>query len=211
MMKKEPKIYLLIDPRSPDQIKYVGFTRYPLPYRLKGHLMDSSDTYKARWIRTLLRHGVTPIIKLYKIVTWDTWAAEEILAISTFRDSGHKLVNTSNGGDGGGTRSAETKRKISVNSKKMWSNPEYLQDHLRRRVSKYEERHNSGYFETKREEFKARQKALRDSDPLGQVKRNARNLEFLTKNPTKQAEYNATRNEVRRVTRLLAKAALSGA
>ena len=123
---KEHKLYVLFDPRTPEEIRYVGYTCNTLRYRLLGHrnTRSTTDSYKNCWLRSMSRDGVTPEIRLYKVVTEDTWQEEEILAIAHFKSLGHRLVNTHAGGQSLGDIDS-VKRRLSSTLKGRWQEPEF--------------------------------------------------------------------------------------
>lgn len=57
-------IYGLVDPRTPEVVKYVGYTGYTIEYRLLQHIAEAKQgkhqSYKNNWIRKLLNEGVKP-------------------------------------------------------------------------------------------------------------------------------------------------------
>lgn len=106
-------IYALADPRT-NTIRYIGVTKLPLSYRLSGHIRASrwgEKTYKAAWIRELLALNLKPIIKLVE-ETEDR--DRECYWIAKFRADGCKLVNTTDGGEGGNGLSLEARQRISL-------------------------------------------------------------------------------------------------
>lgn len=99
------KIYKLIDPITLD-VKYIGYTKNPIKKRLKNHIRDSINnnrSYKQKWIRSLLKEGKLPIIKVVKYIRKDEdWEYYEKYYISKYREKmGSKLTNGTEGGDGG--------------------------------------------------------------------------------------------------------------
>jgi hypothetical protein len=78
------------------------------------------------WSRITKKHGRTVQILAY----WDTEQEafdHEKLLISCFRDMGKNLINFTDGGDGisGYRHTDETRKKLSENGKKLYSNKEY--------------------------------------------------------------------------------------
>jgi|SRR5579872_1199029 len=96
------KIYTLTDPRTPEDIRYVGKTVQPLSKRLAKHLTDFKfKSHRANWIKSLLIAGIKPEIKEFAVVVDDSKAAKiEIQWIKFFRENGHNLVNSTDGGEG---------------------------------------------------------------------------------------------------------------
>lgn len=61
------KIYVLFDPRKPEEIRYVGKTVQQLKRRLSTHICDARNKrykhHNCNWIQSLLKEGVEPIIE----------------------------------------------------------------------------------------------------------------------------------------------------
>lgn len=115
---KRNEIYVLIDPRD-GEVRYVGITICGILNRTKGHIRQaqqiSCQTYKSRWIRTLLEIGLKPAVKLIAIVhPWENWKEKEIYWISYYKSLGSRLTNASIGGEGapGYKHTEEAKLKI---------------------------------------------------------------------------------------------------
>lgn len=95
-------MYILKDPET-QHIRYVGYTKRPR-VRLWEHIRDAKkgiNTHKSNWIRTILLKSLSPIIEIilekdnqYDIIT------EEINLIKELKESGVKLTNKTDGGDG---------------------------------------------------------------------------------------------------------------
>jgi hypothetical protein len=115
-------IYSLIDPVS-RKVRYIGKTDLPIVERLKGHLRDwrstrGQHTRKNRWIASLLRSGLRPVVKLVEIVPRDaSWEEYEALWIKKYRILHSELiVNFTDGGQGpsGHRHSEAAKGKLSA-------------------------------------------------------------------------------------------------
>lgn len=93
-------IYGLYCPRSGD-LRYVG-QAINLKRRLTRHIKDSTtDTYKGRWIATLLRDDLKPELKAIRIVKPDeNWRLVEQEEIANALAAGCRLTNLTKGGDG---------------------------------------------------------------------------------------------------------------
>lgn len=95
-------IYFLKDPENP--IKgYVGKSDNPT-FRFGGHIRESRDkkpTYRKNWIKSLASRGLKPVLEIVDEVPKSEWQFWEIEYIKVFRALGFKLVNGTNGGDGG--------------------------------------------------------------------------------------------------------------
>ena len=108
------KIYVLCEPRK-GEIRYVGKTIGKLTRRLSSHLSEARSgvkNHRCNWIRSLLKRGVLPTIQMVGEVEGDG-NQEEIAWIVYGQIAGWKLVNETDGGDGG-HRSAETRKKMSM-------------------------------------------------------------------------------------------------
>lgn len=115
-------VYTLKDPRNGD-VRYVGWT-VNIKRRLYLHIWHSDkskerDSWKARWISSLIAEGVSPEIEVVESGIGDGWKVAEPKWIAHFRILGFKLTNLTDGGDGtrGAIRSEETRRKISASGK----------------------------------------------------------------------------------------------
>lgn len=100
-------IYCLIDPRT-SQKRYIGKSK-DVASRVKKHLLPyylKADTYKNRWLRQLKSNGLLPLVQILSEVSseFDNINDVEKLWIKIFRKAGHKLTNTTDGGDGGRTK-----------------------------------------------------------------------------------------------------------
>lgn len=109
-------IYVLVDPRD-GEIRYVGWTNKSLKARLRGHLYDAKreSNWRAKWIRRLVALGLRPMIRLVQTVPSSAYAQAECYWIKHFRDTGCRLTNGTDGGDGnlGRKVSAETRARMS--------------------------------------------------------------------------------------------------
>lgn len=104
-------IYVLYDPREPDNYRYIGFTNN-ITCRIKQHIKETLlynkhpewfKTYKINWINTLLNEKIKPVIKIIDEVLCDrkTIGEKEIYYCDKFLNEGHKLTNTADPGYGG--------------------------------------------------------------------------------------------------------------
>jgi hypothetical protein len=128
-------IYVMFDPRDPDTIRYVGWTKDP-EVRLKSHITRARDgqdrTYCGNWKRSVLKDGVVPTLIIIESGYGDGWDSAERKWIAHYKSRvGTKLTNLTEGGGGvvghHWTLSEETKRKISVASKGRKQTPEAIQ------------------------------------------------------------------------------------
>jgi hypothetical protein len=104
-MKKEPKIYALVDPRTL-RIRYIGRTCTTLTVRLNGHIQTAMrgkkvDKTKENWIRELKAEGLRPAISLIQESTLETLCADEVRVLAQYRDTHPDLLNIRKGGGGG--------------------------------------------------------------------------------------------------------------
>jgi len=81
---KKAYIYSLFDPR--DQIlRYVGQTKQSIKDRLYGHIWEAknsnSNSYKNNWVRSLLKEGIEPHIRIIKEIQNWTWLCNNELLI----------------------------------------------------------------------------------------------------------------------------------
>lgn len=113
-------IYALLDPRS-GAVRYVGMTVETPERRRNRHIYVSKrrKTHCANWVRSLVSHGLEPILMVIeKGVPSEILAELEVEWIAFFRLTGADLTNHSDGGEGTrGPKSEETRRKISATLK----------------------------------------------------------------------------------------------
>jgi hypothetical protein len=113
-MNRTVIIYSLSDPRT-DALRYVGKTEVDLNERLRGHLKETADTHKARWIAQLKSVGIVPKIEPLETLenpSTGEWEEAERFWIECLRQYGLPLTNLDAGGFGGNKKSTETKLKI---------------------------------------------------------------------------------------------------
>lgn len=102
MEERQYKIYCLKNPTT-NEIKYVGVTVNDISKRLSQHISDTvknPQLYKAKWISSILKQGIRPIIEVIEICNKDTWADREIFWIKKYKEEGIKLTNILPGGKG---------------------------------------------------------------------------------------------------------------
>jgi len=98
-------VYGLVDSRQPTVIRYIGKTSNARrALRLARHIYDAQrgeDTYKARWIRAVLKSGGAVVdVVITEAATDDEVKRLEVLHIARLRAAGAPLTNTTDGGDG---------------------------------------------------------------------------------------------------------------
>jgi len=112
-------VYGLTDPRD-GEIRYIGYTSIGME-RPEWHAKDKTDSWKARWIRSLQREGERYGIVIIEVLhSPDGLHERERHWIAHHRALGARLTNGSNGGEGvpGLVFSDEHRRKLSVAAKK---------------------------------------------------------------------------------------------
>lgn len=121
-------IYALADPRTLE-IRYIGKTEQTVERRLVEHVRHArAEKKRARiyiWIRALEREGLLPVaLVLDERPDRASLNEAERQCIALFRESGARLVNHTDGGDGGDTggnkhpKDDEYRKKISEGLKK---------------------------------------------------------------------------------------------
>lgn len=116
----EVKIYALYDPTT-STIRYIGRTRRKLNKRLAGHVHNAAkqgmNSHKCCWIRSLLKNGIRPKIRLLKVLKDVTWAESHLVEKDIIQKYliRHRLVNGDDRGPGhtgakNGTPEAEASR-----------------------------------------------------------------------------------------------------
>lgn len=97
-------IYTLVDPREPNNIRYVGKAKN-LKNRLRWHIVEAKDensfSYKNNWIRILLKDNIKPLIEEVDYVEKEQWGFWEQFYIELFEQWGFKLTNLATGGNTG--------------------------------------------------------------------------------------------------------------
>ena len=93
-------IYSLKDPET-YQIRYIGKTTN-INTRLKSHITRSRhNTYhSARWVQSVIKKGLRPIIELVEECTEENWVEREKYWIAYYREH-FDLTNLLDGGEGG--------------------------------------------------------------------------------------------------------------
>jgi FtsZ-interacting cell division protein YlmF len=93
-------IYVLRDPISWD-VRYVGKTVDPVA-RIKSHLKHTAtkDHYAGRWIASVLRRGLEPMLEVIDAGIGTEHGAAERAWIADYRRNGARLTNTAPGGEG---------------------------------------------------------------------------------------------------------------
>jgi hypothetical protein len=126
-------IYALVDP-STREVRYVGKTKRTLRSRLQSHVRDSHKLpqgktirYVHRWLLLLERQNLSPEIwQLADVGDTDGCEAEKIW-IQFFRDTGARLTNLTDGGDGtlGYKFDLGVVEQIAAKNRAHWKRPEY--------------------------------------------------------------------------------------
>lgn len=120
-------IYALLCPQG--EIRYIGKTTDP-KMRLSKHISAarSGETkhHTATWIRSLLSSGQKPEIEVVmEIPEGEPWQPYEIRMISEFKAEGHRLTNSTSGGDGLAGIDLQALKKRAAAAKATRSTPEY--------------------------------------------------------------------------------------
>ncbi len=108
-------IYGLFDPRT-RELRYIGKSERGFS-RLSKHLYSKelkANNHKVHWIKSLLKEGLTPEMRILKVCSKSENLGEcEKAFISFHKSQGVNLVNSTCGGEGGGCiPSAETRKKL---------------------------------------------------------------------------------------------------
>lgn len=104
-------IYTLSHPLT-GQIRYVGKANNLKP-RLALHLWKDEQTAKSRWIQSLQKQGLQPVMELLDVVPRLDWQFWEMYWIAQLKAWGHTLYNGDNGGLGTDRLPDSVKAKIS--------------------------------------------------------------------------------------------------
>jgi hypothetical protein len=98
-------IYGLHDPRD-GALRYVGKTKHALTLRIAQHMSPKElgqQHRRAKWLRALRTLGLKPEARVIEVTAPDEWQARERHWIAYHRGDGARLVNGTDGGDGGAT------------------------------------------------------------------------------------------------------------
>lgn len=148
-------IYRLYDPRDESQTRYVGKTYKTAAERLSEHVYEAiggSQTYRAKWIRSLLREDVDPCIEVVEETDDASVNDLERQWIAKMRAAGHRLTNGTDGGEGilGYKFTDEQKQKVGDAVRLRWQDPQYRErlsrvhsERPRRPWTEEEKRHQS--------------------------------------------------------------------
>lgn len=128
-------LYVLVDPRRPNWVRYVGITNN-INNRYCSHIsILSAKNRKTNWIKNLQKAGIEPIMNV--IGAYDTREeviAAEIKYIKLMKDIGFdNLTNGTNGGEGRWLVSFVTRKKMSESK----SNASELTKQLREEYSPF--------------------------------------------------------------------------
>lgn len=122
-------IYALSDPID-GAIRYVGRSSDGLD-RPRAHMLNTAEfrskTYKAIWVRSIVRMGLIPTIEIIEEFSSSEELPEaERFWISQIRSWGFRLTNLSDGGEGanGVPKSPETLEKLSASLKAFYTTEE---------------------------------------------------------------------------------------
>ena len=119
-------IYGLIDPRT-GALRYVGKADDPVK-RLRRHVWEcrQMSCYRHRWVAAVVASGNLPRLVVLQVVANADWSASEKAWISYYRARGLRLVNDTDGGDGGLGRAhtPDELERMSAVHKAYWADPE---------------------------------------------------------------------------------------
>lgn len=107
-------IYALTEPNDISKIRYIGKSDNP-DRRFFEHLKDNSDTYKTKWIKSILKNNQKPnIIILDNKIPINYWQSWEIYYIALYKELGFNLTNETDGGEGGDIISNHPNKEVFV-------------------------------------------------------------------------------------------------
>ena len=106
-------LYLLYSKSDPDNIRYVGITKYEdISKRMRMHAdrLKSGNTLPLyRWMR---KHKDVEVFIVASGITWEEACEREIGIIKVFRDLHYNLLNCTSGGEGIQNISEESRNKL---------------------------------------------------------------------------------------------------
>lgn len=112
------KIYTLSHPTT-KEIRYVGFTKTKLSERLTKHIRDAKNrnsNHRTNWINSL---DSFPIIEEVDNCIDEDKEWLEVMYIALFKSWGFRLVNATDGGEGGDTWSGRSIESRMISSKRI--------------------------------------------------------------------------------------------
>jgi len=126
-------IYALLCPKT-DEIRYIGKCKNPAT-RLAAHISKArtgqTKHHCANWVASLLRDQLSPVMVIVDTLPNDAdWQSAEMAAIRLHRESGHRLTNTTSGGDGFHDVHPDVLVKRGKSRSRFLSDPENKARHL---------------------------------------------------------------------------------
>jgi hypothetical protein len=115
-LTKRVSIYVLKDPRT-NEIRYVGKTKRSLKIRLSEHLQQKAKDHHSRWINSLLKQNLQPLIEEVEKCSNSNWEEREKFWIQYYKNLNFNLTNSNDGGPGSHNPSSEARAKISAANK----------------------------------------------------------------------------------------------
>jgi hypothetical protein len=120
-------IYVLKCPFT-GEVRYVGKatnTKARLRQHINEAKTESRNLHKCRWIQKVIRQGGRPIIEVdVELKPGDDWKVVERERIAFYRAQGCRLMNVTEGGDGGGAFPEETLKELSQRASLRFGSPE---------------------------------------------------------------------------------------
>ena len=129
------RIYALSDPRAPHDYRYVGRTVWTAEKRLKSHIQTAvarkadgtwrnAVTYRAAWIRSVIRDGYRPVITVLAETALDQRVFAEQQWIAALQEAGYRLTNGTPGGESPHLHkpTGQTRRRQSEANKRRFAN-----------------------------------------------------------------------------------------
>lgn len=112
---KSVYIYGLFHPVT-NEIRYIGKTEMSLEKRFYFHkkeaLSKKRNSYKNKWLGSLIDIGIEPEIKLIEVCNTENWIYREQFWINYYKSLGSKLSNATKGGDESPMKNPETAKKV---------------------------------------------------------------------------------------------------
>ena len=88
----KPCVYVLVDPREPDHVRYVGQTISP-ETRLATHLKERGGSPKQLWVSDLAASGIQPEMWIVEECSLERLDDRELWWIGRMDAEGHELLN----------------------------------------------------------------------------------------------------------------------
>jgi hypothetical protein len=150
-MPQSGTIYGLSDPRT-NEVRYVGWAKKATK-RFRGHMNEAKSdkeivSWKVRWIRTLLKLKLEPVLVILQQFSTNALKAE-VRWIKKLREQGCRLTNMTDGGEGVINLPEEVLIRLRNKTADRWEDPVWRKKNIdaqreARKDPKFRERCSEG-------------------------------------------------------------------